>query len=190
MLTGLVVLLAAGSAPPDWTAISSAATIYSKAPSASAAASLLVLLPGRQLNATERAPEEVHDQLYSLLPVLAPRIAAGQDLDIRLCFQLIYISDGAFTEELLAVLGTVAGQHPDAYLNELLRARPGLAPLIDPIRSVTFTYPEQESKVSVSELRARERALRTVRTRELQPLRDECLRLLEQELRVAKADGA
>jgi hypothetical protein len=189
MLSALVLALAARATTPDWPAVSLAASRYAATTSESLAGNLLNLLPARRLEPEERPPEEVVEQLYQLLPVIAPRLDSGDSPEIRLAFRLIYVSDGAFSEELLALLGGLASHHPEKYLSELLRVRPGLSQVLDPIRSVTFIGPELGSQETLSELRSRERGLRKVVTKKLLPLRDECLGLLEQELRTVRPDG-
>jgi hypothetical protein len=188
-LIGCILLLAVLGPTPPWTDVAKAAESYRAAPSDNRAAALLALLPPRGLEQGEHPSEAAANSLYELVPTLERGVLAGHRTEVRLAFRLLHVSDGAFAEELLQMLGDLAGQHPLIYLEELARCRPEFSSLMDPIQSVGWIWGETPVNAAISQLRQRQNALRSVRSRPLSPLRDECLRVLVVSLRRTKSDG-
>ncbi len=189
-MIGCILLFAVTGTAPSWPEVAKAAESYRSAPSQDRAKALLDLLPQKGLKQYEYPSDALAKSLCALVPTLTPGVLAGHRSEVRLAFRLLHVSDGAFAEDLLDLLGELAGQHPALYLEELGRCRPEFSTLMDPIKSVSWVWGETPTGTAISKLRQRQETLRSVRSRSLRNLRDECLQALVVSLRRWEPNGA
>ncbi|TAJ16270.1 MAG: hypothetical protein EPO47_07710 [Rugosibacter sp.] len=109
--------------------------------------------------------------------VLQKSAEAGDRGVVRTLFGLYPRSDGAVTEDIDMILGNVARHHPRMFLEELKLSNAGRG------KCTTLELTDQ-TDAQVAELRGRRKALLSVTDSPLRELRDDCIRELDQSIRI------
>jgi hypothetical protein len=167
---------------PDWAKVTGAWDTYCRDPTEQTAATLLALLPERELPIAERPDSHTVNELYYGLTCLSKRMQVGNESAIRIGFRLLYVADAAFAEDLSAALGELSRTHPSLFLR-LLRAARLAAPsedsqYHDPIWVVDSFDSDLTLEQAQQDREERIDALSEVRDPETSQVRDEAVKLL------------
>ena len=106
----------------------------------------------------------------------------GNRAAVRSLFGFYPRSDGAVTEDIDMILGDVARRHPKLFLEELKRSNAGHGRCTTVGNTLELT---DQTDAQIEELRARRQSLLSVDDVSVRKLRDDCVRELEGDIRVA-----
>lgn len=112
---------------------------------------------------------------------LQKRAEAGDRGEVRKLFGFYPRSDGAVTEDIDLILGNVARRHPRMFLEELKLSDAGRGKCTNVGNTLELT---DQTNEQIAELRARRKALQSVKDSRLRELRDDCIRDLNQDIQV------
>ena len=177
MVSGAVILallLGAehpGMRTPDWVAVESAARSYKAIPSDDNARQLYRLIPDRELDISERPPDDAVKTLYGLVQLLEAEMYLGNSWAARLAFRLQRVADAGFAEDLDVALGALATNRPELFLRELNRAKASCECVAQFSTDITDQEVERERRLRLARLR------QSV-PKELEASRKECLKML------------
>lgn len=175
MLLPLSVLAqASGSAPisdSQWKRISEYVDAYARNPSRKNTQLAIDSLPEQQTVFSDSAEEtRANDIVYSerVMTTLELQVRKKDPESVRLAFKMMNIADGAFAEDLDTLVGKLIRIDPILFLSELkFSGRVDLVGLVGNLGdSFSDKFPQQ-----CSELNQRRRALKKIRTPELQSVK-------------------
>lgn len=170
----LALLLGAehpGVRTPDWVAVQSAARSYKAIPSDDNARRLCQLIPDRELDVSERPPEDAVSTLYGLVQLLEAQMFLGDSSAVRVAFRLRRVADAAFAEDLDVALGALATNRPELFLRELNRAKASCECVAQFSTDITEQEVERERRLRLARLRESV-------PRELEASKEKCIKML------------
>lgn len=162
---------------------------YQRYPSGENAMKVAYLLPDKHITGRDIQPgDKTIDFIFSASACLEYQIFVSNKCAVILAYRLFSISDGAYTEDLLANLSSLVRINPRLFLEELkahrkLEAVQRLGLIVDMFPPNYFEYPTAEEL----ERQLRIKALESVKDKGLVQIRDECIAVLKS-LNLTKAE--
>ncbi len=178
----------------EWEKIREAFEAYSNSPSADNADKILIVMPKEFDNKTANLDlwGDTLGYIWEGGPytALKNQILKGDKLAIRISFRTLSISDGAFAESMVALIGESIRPTPEGYLEEatgFMKYAPRLAfVVLDTVLPEFWGLPEEDPKgfeEFKKEVQLRIWSLETVNRPDLIELRDKCISRLIREIR-------
>jgi len=170
----------------DWPSLKVAFQIYADYPIDSNALKVIALLPKQSHVRYTGAKEEKEtiDFIYDAyeLGMLERQVISGNYQAVRLAFNLIAIADGGFAEDLDIMLGILIRINPKLFL-EGLNEFHGLIGNIDGLVGNKGALYVDRLKGQCFEEKLRINALLKVREIKLENVREECIKVLQDQMR-------
>ncbi len=116
------------------------------------------------------------------LDILRNQVLGGDSEAFRLAFRLLRNSDGGLREELTAILSHSIRPHPQFFLAQMSDLKPNETELRSILMMPGLEYVDRD-QARIYELGMRRKALSSVSTKALLPLRERCLNLMKQDRR-------
>jgi hypothetical protein len=178
----------------EWKKIREAFEAYSKSPTADNADKILIVLPKEFDNKTANLDlwGDTLNHIWEGVPytALKNQILKGDKLAIRISFRTLIISDGAFAESMVDLIGKSIRPNPEGYLKEatgFIKYAPRMAfVVLDTVLPEFYGLPEENPKgfeEFKKEVQLRIWSLETVNRPDLIELRDKCISRLIREIR-------
>lgn len=144
----------------DWQKLNTTYDNFIETPSCIQKQNLLKVLPNENV---EKTNNKVLDYIFANLSKLEDLAKRGDSTAIDILFKMIYLTDGAYTERLSIVLGSVIPNHPQEFLyavknNFQIINAPGVSSLVGNLGS---EYVDEVEK-RVLELEKRYNAIKEV----------------------------
>jgi hypothetical protein len=178
----------------EWKKIREAFEAYSKSPTADNADKILIVMPKEFDNKTANLDlwGDTLNHIWEGGPytALKNQILKGDKLAIRISFRTLIISDGAFAESMVDLIGKSIRPNPEGYLKEatgFIKYAPRMAfAVLDTVLPEFYGLPEENPKgfeEFKKEVQLRIWSLETVNRPDLIELRDKCISRLIREIR-------
>ncbi len=116
------------------------------------------------------------------LHILRNQVMGGDAEAFRLAFRILRNSDGGLREELTAILSHSIRSHPQFFLAQMSDLKPNETELRRILTMPGLEYVDHD-QARIYELEMRRKALASVSTKALLPLRVRCLGLMKQDRR-------
>jgi len=159
--------------------LADACKTYLQTPSKKSAIQLYQALPDNLVSAHQvyLSQQKSLQSIFNNFSVLRRQVLSRDRYSIKIAFKLLAVSDGDFGEILSQVLGQLIKPAPRMFLEELQAHRT----LVRSLGSLTGNLGEEyidEFSKAVQELKARIKALQTIKVKNLIGTRDECIKSL------------
>jgi hypothetical protein len=169
----------------EWGSIESAWLRYVDEPNRENAESLCRLIP-RHAKIAKGDYENWHrvvNLIKGKLDVLEKQVAKGRETSLQLVFHLLEISDGAFAEELIFIIGNSIKKHPRQFLRTLSQFPHRIeGRTLDAFLSNSHPDFYGIPAVELSILKVRKKRLATVKDPDLQPLKQQCVTAIDKNI--------
>jgi hypothetical protein len=170
----------------DWTKVREAFEAYCEAPSAENAIKILAALPDNFANREADFKQWVSTSRYVYegqpFRVLDNLVQKGNKFALRVAFKTLFMSDGAFGEDLCGLIGRAIRVNPVLFLEEIkISGQKGH--MLDSILAGQIDADEYRPEVVKKEIQLRIYSLKTVDRPDLLELRDICIYKLKESLK-------
>lgn len=181
----LAITLCAGTihaepSPIDWRRVQERIGEYVASPSPLTAQAALETIPTTSTLITHSPQEvEANDAIYSpaFMKRLEKRVRMKEQKSVELAFRLRHMADGAFLEDLNAIIGRLIRISPQLFLSELARAEVPPKALEGLVANLGDKFVDQPKQQCI-ELRKRAAAIGGVRDTEVAKTKDQVLAAL------------
>ena len=164
-----------------WGKIEAAWLRYVEEPNRENAESLCRLIPrqAKIAKGDHKTWVRIVNLIQGKLDVLEKQVSKGHKTSLKLAFHLLEISDGAFAEELIFIIGNSIKKHPRQFLRTLSQFPNRIEGTLNAFLSNSHPEFYGIPTVELSILKTRKKRLATVKDPNLQPLKQQCITAID-----------
>jgi hypothetical protein len=168
----------------NWKQLKIAFENYVEYPSSENALRVSALLPENHVKLMDdKDAKEAREYIWSQLNMLERQVISKDRAAVRLAFRLFCISDGAFTEELDMMLGSLIRIDPVLFLEELKRSKHPVLSNGGLVANLGVMYVDRY-KARCYGIQQRIKSLEAVNVPLLRAERDKCINILKDDYRL------
>jgi len=167
----------------NWVEVKEAFGQYVKNPNNETAQYSISVIPEEYIYVKNKKAIEANNFIYNYnqFSMLERQVISSHRLSVRLAFRLRSFADGAFSEDISILLGTLIRINPELFLSELKRARPKVKHYSNFLNQGSVFVDRLIASCNESILR--KKSLIKVKNPELNYLKEKIIVLLERNIR-------